>query len=87
VHDPVVIAAHLGASGQLVPALVDAKAVFAVGAQLQRVHAIKRRGLVQGDKRVGIVPVATGLGVPVNDGDVRIGLYQESGSRPGLLCK
>jgi hypothetical protein len=31
--------------------------------------------------------VATGLGVPVNDGDVRIGLYQESGSRPGLLCK
>lgn len=76
-HHHVEIAADLGDRGELVQTLVDTEGVFAVDAQRQRVHAVKRRGLVQGNEGVDIVPVATRLTVAVDDGDPGIGFLQQ----------
>ena len=51
--------------------------VDAAAAQRHGADAVKGRRLVQRDKRIGIVPVAAGLAVPVDQRDVRVGLVDQ----------
>jgi hypothetical protein len=77
VHHFVKITRHFRAAGQFKQTRVVAHGVFAPRAQLKRIHTVKSRGLMQRDERVGIVPMATGLGMLVHDGDVRIALLEQ----------
>jgi hypothetical protein len=76
VHHAFVVGVDLGARGQFVQALVQAHGVLAPVAQLQRVHAVEGRGLVQRDEGVGVVPVAAWLGVAVHQRDARVALVE-----------
>jgi len=51
--------------------------VDASAAQRQRVDAVERRRLVQRDEGVGVVPVATGQAVAVDDHDVGVALVEQ----------
>ncbi len=46
-----------------------------VGAQFHRIDPVSRAGLMQGDKWIGIVPVATGPRMLVHDGNVTIWVF------------
>ena len=76
-HELVVIGVDLGPARQLVHAAVGAAFILAAAAQLGGVDAVIGRRLMQRDEGVGIVPVPAGLGVPVDNRDVRIAFVEQ----------
>ena len=76
-HDVVEVRTDLGAAGEVVQAAIEAHLVDVAVAQLSRCDAVELRRLVQGHERVGEVPVAAGLGVPIDDHHVGVALGHE----------
>src|SRR5471030_2003342 len=80
-HQLVEIADDLRARGQFIVTPVKAGYVDTVAAELTRDHAIERRWRMQADKRIGVVPMAAGQVMPVDDNDACVALGQQ------LVCE
>src|SRR5262245_43028614 len=80
-HQLVEITDDFHARGQFIVTPVKAGCVDAVAAKSARAYAIERRWRMQADKRIGVVPMAARLVMPVDDNDVCIGLGQQ------LVCE
>jgi hypothetical protein len=66
-HHRIELRQHLGARGQFVQAAAQAYRVRGAVAQRTRVHGAGGAGLVQPHEGIGIVPVAAGAVVAVDD--------------------
>lgn len=74
---------HLGARGQPVQPGVEAVHVLAAVAEFARRHAVPLRGLVQPNKRVGVVPVPAGAVLAVHHQHRRGRVFGQQGVDEG----
>ena len=77
VEHALVVPPDLGGGGALVPAGIQPSSVDGVGAERQRVHAVKRRRLMEPAEVVGVVPVAARRVPAVHQDDARIRVGHE----------